>query len=208
MLKCRYGSQAGYSYVEMMVTAAVLVVLASMAVPMYQWDQKRRKEVHLRAYLQQIRGAIDRYKAYTDEGRILLEDVDQMGYPPDFETLVEGVTVSQPVLSGAGTGQQGQVGQANRPGQAGPAGQAGQLGGTGNRSRNNDNDDAFGESAEGQLIRFLLREPIDPITGEPGWGMRSYQDDWDTDSWGSENLYDVYSLSEKKALNGTYYRDW
>jgi general secretion pathway protein G len=69
-------------------------------------------------------------------------------------------------------------------------------------------DDAFGESAEGNLIRFLLREPIDPITGEPGWGMRSYQDDWDSDSWGSENLYDVYSLSDRKALDGTYYRDW
>lgn len=194
MLRRRYGSQAGYSYIEMMVTATVLAVLASIAVPMYQWDQKRRKEVHLRVYLQQIRDAIDRYKKYTDEGRILLEDVDQMGYPPDLETLIEGVTVSQPVLTGGGRGQPGQ------------AGQAGQLGGTGGRNRNN--NDAFGESAEGDLVRFLLREPIDPITEEPGWGMRSYQDDWDSDSWGNENLYDVYSLSDKRALDGTYYRDW
>ena len=181
MLNRKTGSQAGYSYVEMMVTATVLAVLASIAVPMYKWDAKRRKEVHLRVSLQHMRDAIDRYKKYTDEGRILLEDVDQMGYPPDLETLIEGVTVSNPVTNNAGMG--GALGQ-NRP------------------------NDAFGESAEGELIRFLLREPIDPITGKPGWGMRSYQDDWDSDSWGSENLYDVYSLSDRKALDGTYYRDW
>jgi general secretion pathway protein G len=180
MLNRKTGSQAGFSYVEMMVTAAVLVVLASIAVPMYQWDSKRRKEVHLRAYLQQMRAAIDLYKKYTDEGRILLEDVDQMGYPPDLETLIDGVTVSNPVVNNAGLGGVGQ----NQP------------------------ENAFGESAEGNLIRFLLREPIDPITGVPGWGMRSYQDDWESDSWGTENLYDVYSLSDRKALNGTYYRDW
>jgi len=179
MLKLRTGSQAGYSYIEMLVTATVLMILAGIAVPMYHWDQKRRKEVKLRVYLQQMRDAIDLYKQYSDEGRILLEDVDQMGYPPDFETLIEGVTVSQPIV--------------NTP-----------TGSTAGRQV----DDAFGETAGGTLLKFLLREPIDPITGEPGWGMRSYQDDWDSDSWGGENLYDVYSLSDKKALDGTYYRDW
>ena len=55
---------------------------------------------------------------------------------------------------------------------------------------------------------FLQRIPVDPFTAEPEWGMRSYQDDWDATSWGGENLYDVYSLSDGKALDGTYYRDW
>jgi len=55
---------------------------------------------------------------------------------------------------------------------------------------------------------FLKRVPVDPFTGLAEWGMRSYQDDWDSNSWGSENLYDVYSLAELKALDGTYYRDW
>jgi general secretion pathway protein G len=64
------------------------------------------------------------------------------------------------------------------------------------------------ESAESEKIKFLQRIPVDPMTGEAEWGMRSYQDDWDSDTWGHENLYDVYSLSDRKALNGTYYRDW
>lgn len=57
-------------------------------------------------------------------------------------------------------------------------------------------------------IKFLDRLPIDPFTGEAEWGKRSYQDDWDSDSWGGENVWDVYSLSEVKALDGTYYKDW
>ena len=57
-------------------------------------------------------------------------------------------------------------------------------------------------------IKFLDRLPIDPFTGEAEWGKRSYQDDWDSESWGGENVYDVYSLSEIKALDGTYYKDW
>ncbi len=56
--------------------------------------------------------------------------------------------------------------------------------------------------------RFLRRVPIDPMTGEAEWGMRSYQDEWDTDSWGGENVYDVYSLSEGVGLNGIPYREW
>ena len=63
-------------------------------------------------------------------------------------------------------------------------------------------------SGETKTIRFLQRIPVDPFTGEPEWGMRSYQDDWDSDSWGSENVYDVYSLSPARALDGTYYKDW
>lgn len=55
---------------------------------------------------------------------------------------------------------------------------------------------------------FLKRIPVDPFTGRAEWGKRSYQDDWDSTSWGGENLYDVYSLSEMKALDGTYYKDW
>lgn len=63
-------------------------------------------------------------------------------------------------------------------------------------------------SPEAKTIRFLRRIPVDPITGEEEWGLRSYQDDWDSRSWGHENVYDVYSLSEKRALDGTYYKDW
>jgi general secretion pathway protein G len=57
-------------------------------------------------------------------------------------------------------------------------------------------------------VRYLQRIPVDPFTGEAEWGKRSYQDDWDATSWGGENVYDVYSLYEGKALDGTYYKDW
>lgn len=64
------------------------------------------------------------------------------------------------------------------------------------------------ESVSQKEIKFLRRIPVDPFTGEATWGMRSYQDDFDSDSWGGENVYDVYSLSDRKALDGTYYKDW
>lgn len=57
-------------------------------------------------------------------------------------------------------------------------------------------------------IRFLRRIPIDPMTGEAEWGLRSYQDDPDATSWGGECVYDVYSLSGGTALDGTKYADW
>ena len=63
-------------------------------------------------------------------------------------------------------------------------------------------------SPNAKKLKFLPRIPLDPMTGEAEWGLRSYQDDWDSDSWGSENIYDVYSLSEGVALDGTHYKEW
>lgn len=61
----------------------------------------------------------------------------------------------------------------------------------------------------GSKHRFLRRIPPDPMTGEPEWGLRSYQDDWDSSSWGGENVYDVYSESEALSLDGkTRYNEW
>jgi general secretion pathway protein G len=57
-------------------------------------------------------------------------------------------------------------------------------------------------------IRFLRRVPVDPMTGETEWGLRSYQDDPDATSWGGENVYDVYSLSEGVGLNDVPYSQW
>ena len=57
-------------------------------------------------------------------------------------------------------------------------------------------------------MRFLRRIPVDPVTGEATWGLRSVQDDPDDNSWGGENVFDVYSLSDGTALDGTDYRDW
>jgi len=56
--------------------------------------------------------------------------------------------------------------------------------------------------------RFLRKIPIDPMTGEAEWGLRSLQDDPDSTSWGRQNVYDVYSLSEGVGLNGVPYTLW
>lgn len=56
--------------------------------------------------------------------------------------------------------------------------------------------------------KFLRRIPLDPMTGEREWGLRSYQDEPDSEIWGGQNVYDVYSLSEATALDGTKYKDW
>jgi general secretion pathway protein G len=65
-----------------------------------------------------------------------------------------------------------------------------------------------GSASKKKLIRFLRRIPRDPMTGSTDWGLRSYQDDRDSDVWGEENVYDVYSKSRAKALDGTRYNEW
>lgn len=67
-----------------------------------------------------------------------------------------------------------------------------------------------GVDVVGQTVKkkFLRRIPIDPMTGEAEWGMRSYQDEPDSRTWGRQNVYDVYSLSAATALDGTKYKDW
>jgi general secretion pathway protein G len=60
----------------------------------------------------------------------------------------------------------------------------------------------------GKRARFLRRVPVDPMTGEAEWGLRSYQDEWDSSSWGGENIFDVYSLSQGVGLNGVPYSQW
>lgn len=56
--------------------------------------------------------------------------------------------------------------------------------------------------------KFLRRIPVDPMTGEAEWGLRSYQDEPDSTSWSGENVFDVYSLSEGVGLNGVPYSQW
>jgi general secretion pathway protein G len=64
------------------------------------------------------------------------------------------------------------------------------------------------EAQGGKKIRFLRSIPIDPMTKTKEWGMRSMQDDPDSDSWGGQNVFDVYTKSESEALDGTKYKDW
>jgi len=65
-----------------------------------------------------------------------------------------------------------------------------------------------GAGAQGKNLRFLRRIPKDPMTGRPDWGLRSVQDDPDSNSWGGNNVFDVYSKSTGTALDGTQYSSW
>ena len=61
----------------------------------------------------------------------------------------------------------------------------------------------------GKKIKFLRRIPMDPMTNGTEWGLRSTQDDFDSTSWGGENVWDVYSRSVALSLDGvTHYTEW
>jgi general secretion pathway protein G len=65
-----------------------------------------------------------------------------------------------------------------------------------------------GEEVQGKKIRFLRKIPVDPMTNSSEWGMRSMQDDPDSDSWGGQNVFDVYTKSQGTGLDGSKYKDW
>lgn len=145
------------SLVELVVTVAILGILAGALVPIVKFTVKRQKELELRRDLRMMRQAIDQYKKFCDTNVIQKNGVDSECYPPDLDTLVDGVE---------------------------------KTGGL------------------GQKIKFLRRIPIDPMTKTQEWGMRSFQDDADSSSWGHENVYDVFTTASGKALDGTQYKDW
>lgn len=60
----------------------------------------------------------------------------------------------------------------------------------------------------GKKVRFLRSIPVDPMTGNTDWGLRSMQDDPDSTSWGGQSVFDVYTKSEGTALDGSKYKDW
>jgi general secretion pathway protein G len=84
----------GYSFIELLMVAAIVLVLASAVLPLAKVGVQRQKEVELRRALREMRTAIDRYKDAADLQQIsnLEIEPDDMGYPPDLETLVKGVT--------------------------------------------------------------------------------------------------------------------
>lgn len=86
----RWRRPRGFTLVEMLVTIAILAVLATAIMPLAKVAVKREKEIELQRNLRLLREAIDAYKKLADEKKIEVEE-DSYGYPPDLETLVKGV---------------------------------------------------------------------------------------------------------------------
>lgn len=83
-------ARRGFTLVELLVTLAILAVLATAVLPVAELTIQRQKEQELRIALREIRGAIDAYKRAYDEGR-LQRSINSTGYPPNLDVLVEGV---------------------------------------------------------------------------------------------------------------------
>ncbi len=151
----------GLTLVELVITVAIMSILAMAVLPMAQVTVQRTKELELRRSLRTIRNAIDAYKDDFDKAvadNRIVSAINETGYPKELDDLVEG-------------------------------------------------------SDWGKMYpykrRYLRRIPEDPFDeyGQ-GWGLRSYADDPDATSWGGSDVYDVYSQSDRTALDGTPYRSW
>lgn len=151
----------GFTLVELVITVAIVGVLALMAVPLLEVAAQRQKETELRTALRQIRTAIDAYHQAVKDKKIEAP-VDATGYPPNLEALVEGVP-----------------------------------------------DITHPERRRIHFLRRLPRDPMNPdatLSAAETWGLRSYESPADAPSPG-EDVYDVYSQSERVGLNGVPYRE-
>jgi type II secretory pathway pseudopilin PulG len=217
--RVRKSRMAGMTLIELILTCGILLILSAAAIPMFRMTIQHRKESELRYDLREMRNAIDRYKDDADKNLIRTE-VGSQNYPPDLQTLVDGVSVSSGG-SGAGGISASALAGASSTSQFGSAGTpqlgTGQAGGT----------TQFGPGATGGIaslgstgaagqamsdtptkVRYLRKIPVDPMTGKPDWGLRAVQDDADSTSWGGHNVFDVYSQAQATAVDGTKYSDW
>jgi general secretion pathway protein G len=152
----------GLSLMELVITLALLGLLASLAAPMAEVAVQRSKEHQLSQGLQALRQAIDAYKRATDSG-LIIGKAGGSGYPPSLDVLV-GVTA----VKGDAKGDSGIV-----------------------------------------FLRSVPRDPFaDPnLSAAATWGLRSYASPAEQPAPG-DDVFDVYSRTEGKGLNGLAYREW
>jgi len=86
----KFKVNCGFTLIELIITLAIISILASASMPLLSMTVQRTKENELKTNLRQIREAIDAYKKAADDGRIK-KNIDETGYPPSLDVLVEGV---------------------------------------------------------------------------------------------------------------------
>jgi general secretion pathway protein G len=197
------------------LTIGILLVLSTAAIPMFRVTIQHRKETEMRNDLREMRNAIDRYKDDADKNLIRTE-VGSQNYPPDLQTLVDGVAISNAgggaggisasALAGAsGTSQFGSTGTSQFGSSQFGTGATAAAGG--NSQQGSTAGQALSDAPS--KVRYLRKIPVDPMTGKPDWGLRAVQDDPDSDSWGGHNVFDVYSQSQAISSDEkTKYSDW
>ncbi len=210
----------GLTLVELIVAFSLLLTLSLIALPVAHIKVKRAKEQRLREALHEMRTAIDRHKDMADNGILgNLLNPNNHGYPESLELLVDGVEPSQNtgglsvmqsqsgLRESADTGfggwqqqQRGRLGQSRTGASLGTSGSVGDP-------RNTYDESSYDED-DSNTVRFLRKIPVDPITGRAEWGLRSLTDDPGSNSWGGRNVFDVYSLSNDIALDGSRYSEW
>jgi len=152
----------GFTLIELVITLAIIGLLATAAMPLAEIVAKREKESELRAALRDIRTALDAYRQAAQTGHIK-QELGATGYPPDLKSLYIGVP-----------------------------------------------DEAREDRFNQYFLRRIPRDPFFPdatVAGEDTWGLRSYQSSPDDPQPGND-VFDVYSLSSAKGLNGIPYREW
>ena len=95
-LRAGHGAERGYSFVELLVVSAIVLILASAVMPLARVTMQRQREAELRRALREMRTAIDRHKDAVDLGMIggLEVEAENEGYPASLEVLVEGVEMA------------------------------------------------------------------------------------------------------------------
>jgi general secretion pathway protein G len=166
--------ETGVTLLELLVTLTIVMILASVALPLSRVSSKRTHEIELRQHLRVMRAAIDTFKMeWNRDGDLLVgpvcvknkltckEVTSIYGYPKSLDMLL-GVKL---------TGEEATV--------------------------------------RGTTVRRYLRGlPLDPMTGKAEWQLRCYKDAPNAMSWCGEDVYDVMTVSQETALDGTKYRDW
>ncbi len=186
----------GFTLIELVVTLALVSLMAMVAVPLYEVTSIRMKEMELRTALRQIRTALDAYKDAADGGKVQ-KDASDSGYPPSLKVLVEGVDAVQTAANmAASSGNSSSSSASNSSSNFGTN--------FGSNSGNNNGP---------TRLMFLRQVPRDPFTPDPSVPP---EEQWDTRSYGSppsdpqpgKDVYDVMSKSTTVGSNGIAYKDW